>query len=212
MVSFRATRGPLFPKPASCLGLFLLFPSLTQNAQSESVRDGENTSFWPKDNYLLKRHGPKHMEKSVAVGMTIFYGSLFLLGVPGNFLTCLIIFMNSYMRAAPNYYLFNLAVADILTLSIGKLYSIFINYLYPFWLWACQSNPKNCFLSAVFVWWCKTNLDTFESYFCILSFSVNSCHFVSRYVNHGPLQWSLRNLTFDTFLFRNDVVCINICG
>ena len=66
------------------------------------------------------------MEKSVAVGMTIFYGSLFLLGVPGNFLTCLIIFMNSYMRAAPNYYLFNLAVADILTLSIGKLYSIFI--------------------------------------------------------------------------------------
>ena len=77
-----------------------------------------------KDDYLLKRHGPKHMEKSVAVGMTIFYGSLFLLGVPGNFLTCLIIFMNSYMRAAPNYYLFNLAVADILTLSIGKLYSI----------------------------------------------------------------------------------------
>ena len=69
------------------------------------------------------------MEKSVAVGMTIFYGSLFLLGVPGNFLTCLIIFMNSYMRAAPNYYLFNLAVADILTLSIGKLYSIFIYFL-----------------------------------------------------------------------------------
>ena len=53
--------------------------------------------------------------------MTVFYATLFLMGVPGNFLTCLIIFMNSYMRASPNYYLFNLAVADILTLSIGKI-------------------------------------------------------------------------------------------
>ena len=150
--------------------LELLFEQLCfkpRNSQSESMRDGENTSIWPKDNYLLKRHGPKHMEKSVAVGMTIFYGSLFLLGVPGNFLTCLIIFMNSYMRAAPNYYLFNLAVADILTLSIGKLYSIFI-----FWLWAHQSNPNNCFLSAIFVLWCR------QVYRCLSLFSL-CCHFMS---------------------------------
>ena len=73
------------------------------------------------------------MEKSVAVGMTVFYATLFLMGVPGNFLTCLIIFMNSYMRASPNYYLFNLAVADILTLSIGKIL-IFIFFLVDFWL------------------------------------------------------------------------------
>ena len=112
----------------------------------------KSTIFWPKDNYLLKRHGPKHMEKSVAVGMTIFYGSLFLLGVPGNFLTCLIIFMNSYMRAAPNYYLFNLAVADILTLSIGKLYFTFL----------IASSPKQS-----------------KKLLFILSFCVNPCHFVS---------------------------------
>ena len=135
----------------------------------------KNTSFWPKDNYLLKRHGPKHMEKSVAVGMTIFYGSLFLLGVPGNFLTCLIIFMNSYMRAAPNYYLFNLAVADILTLSIGKLYSILS--LFIFWLWDRQS-----FLSAVIVWWCIKQVYKYMSYFFMLSFCVNSCRSVSSYV------------------------------
>ena len=112
------------------------------------------------------------MEKSVAVGMTIFYGSLFLLGVPGNFLTCLIIFMNSYMRAAPNYYLFNLAVADILTLSIGKLYSIFIYFL-------IVRSPKlfiSCFCLMVY----KTSL--YMSYFCMLSFCVNSCRSVSSYV------------------------------
>ena len=52
--------------------------------------------------------------------MTAFYVSLFTIGVSGNFLTCLIIFMNSYMRTPPNYYLFNLAVTDIITQSIGK--------------------------------------------------------------------------------------------
>merc|ERR1711971_1394390 len=39
-------------------------------------RHWDELSKFEKDNYLLKRHGPKHMEKSVAVGMTIFYGSL----------------------------------------------------------------------------------------------------------------------------------------
>ena len=160
----------------------------------------KSTFFWPKDDYLLRRHGPKHMEKSVAVGMTIFYGSLFLLGVPGNFLTCLIIFMNSYMRAAPNYYLFNLAVADILTLSIGKLYSILS--LFIFWFWARQSNPKNCFLSAVFVWWCKTSLDMFESYFFMLSFWVNSCHFVS-----SNVILHLTHICLDMMLYVGIHVC-----
>ena len=74
-----------------------------------------------KENYLLKIYGPKHrFQKNVAVGMTMFYVWLFALGIPGNFLTCLIIFMNSYMRTPPNYYLFNLAITDIITLTIGK--------------------------------------------------------------------------------------------
>ena len=79
-----------------------------------------NLTAAQKERYLLSAHGPKHMETTLATGMTVFYAFLFLLGVPGNLLTCLIIFMNSYMRASPNYFLFNLAVADIITLVIGK--------------------------------------------------------------------------------------------
>ena len=67
------------------------------------------------------RFGKQHrFKKNIAMVMTAFYVSLFMIGVSGNFLTCLIIFMNSYMRTPPNYYLFNLAVTDILTQSIGK--------------------------------------------------------------------------------------------
>ena len=67
------------------------------------------------------RFGKQHrFKKNIAMVMTAFYVSLFMIGVSGNFLTCLIIFMNSYMRTPPNYYLFNLAVTDIITQSIGK--------------------------------------------------------------------------------------------
>ena len=81
----------------------------------------KDLSLSEKEAYLLKAHGPKHLAKDWAIGMTLFYIFLFFTGVPGNLLTCLIIFMNSYMRASPNYFLFNLAIADIMTLMLGKL-------------------------------------------------------------------------------------------
>lgn len=84
------------------------------------VQKWSEFSLEEKDRYLLQMHGPKQMETGKAVGMTTFYTLLLVFGVPGNFLTCLIIFMNSYMWASPNYFLFNLAVADIITLVIGE--------------------------------------------------------------------------------------------
>lgn len=91
---------------------------VTSNKTSETW---SSLSEEEKERYLLNVHGPAQLETNWAVGMTTFYSFLFLLGVPGNFLTCLIIFMNSYMWASPNYFLFNLAVTDIITLVIGKL-------------------------------------------------------------------------------------------
>ena len=49
--------------------------------------------------------------------LTIFYGALMAIGIPGNLLTCFIIATNSYMRTPPNFFLFNLAAADLLTLT-----------------------------------------------------------------------------------------------
>jgi hypothetical protein len=73
-----------------------------------------------KDAYLQQAHGPRELDRRLAVPMTVFYVVLFFAGIPGNLLTCLIIIWNSYMRAPPNFFLFNLAVADIITLSVGK--------------------------------------------------------------------------------------------
>ena len=74
-----------------------------------------------KDAYILRRYGPKQYEQNTAVPMTVFYLVLFVAGVPGNLLTCLIILWNSYMRAPPNFFLFNLAIVDIITLTMGKI-------------------------------------------------------------------------------------------
>lgn len=102
----------------------LLFNKTTLSNISGSIaKSWKSLSIDEKERYLLQIHGPKQLETNWAVGMTTFYAFLFLLGVPGNFLTCLIIFMNSYMWASPNYFLFNLAVTDIITLVIGKMQS-----------------------------------------------------------------------------------------
>ena len=54
--------------------------------------------------------------------LSSYYGTLLLVGVPGNILTCLIILTNPYMRTAPNIFLFNLAVVDLVTLTMSKLF------------------------------------------------------------------------------------------
>ena len=72
-----------------------------------------------KDAYIRKFYPPK-FDQDTALPMTVFYAILFFAGVPGNLLTCFIILLNSYMRAPPNFFLFNLAIVDIITLTIGK--------------------------------------------------------------------------------------------
>lgn len=63
---------------------------------------------------------PQKHSITVTTGLTIYYGILLLVGIPGNGLTCLIILTNSYMRTAPNIFIFNIALADQITLITGK--------------------------------------------------------------------------------------------
>lgn len=52
--------------------------------------------------------------------LTFTYCLLFLTGVTGNISTCIVIARNSYMHTVTNYYLFSLAVSDVLTLIFGE--------------------------------------------------------------------------------------------
>ena len=71
--------------------------------------------------YLEEVIGPqKKYGKSKIWIPTIFYSAVSILGIPGNILTCMTILTNSYMRTAPNYFILNLAVTDLITLAGGK--------------------------------------------------------------------------------------------
>ncbi|KFM70081.1 Neuromedin-U receptor 2, partial [Stegodyphus mimosarum] len=60
--------------------------------------------------------GPKRLPLNWLIPLTFVYSVIFLTGIVGNVCTCLVIARNQYMQTATNCYLFNLAIADMMTL------------------------------------------------------------------------------------------------
>ncbi|XP_044263083.1 pyrokinin-1 receptor-like [Tribolium madens] len=56
---------------------------------------------------------------SLVIPVTVVYGVIFVTGVIGNVSTCIVISCNKSMHTATNYYLFSLAVSDMLLLISG---------------------------------------------------------------------------------------------
>ncbi|XP_054710857.1 pyrokinin-1 receptor-like [Uloborus diversus] len=70
-----------------------------------------------------------------AAVMTFIYLVILVTGVIGNVCTCIVIARNRYMHTATNYYLFSLAVSDLLLLILGTpqdLSHLWSKYPYPF--------------------------------------------------------------------------------
>ncbi|KAK9505560.1 hypothetical protein O3M35_009582 [Rhynocoris fuscipes] len=55
----------------------------------------------------------------IVIAMTVLYSLIFLTGVIGNVSTCIVIARNRHMHTATNYYLFSLAISDLLLLISG---------------------------------------------------------------------------------------------
>lgn len=63
--------------------------------------------------------GPVRDSDTITIVMTIVYVLILLTGVTGNLITCLVIVRKRYMHTATNYYLFSLAVSDLMLLILG---------------------------------------------------------------------------------------------
>ena len=61
----------------------------------------------------------QHVEVSLVL-VTIFYVVVFLCGVVGNLLVCVVIARSKCLHSAMNYYLISLALADLILLILGK--------------------------------------------------------------------------------------------
>ncbi|XP_026815961.1 pyrokinin-1 receptor-like isoform X1 [Rhopalosiphum maidis] len=94
----------------------------------------ENT--WDND-YIMPKRDPLY----IVVPMTIMYSVIFVTGVIGNSITCMVIAKHKYMHTATNYYLFSLAMSDLILLVSGlpqEMWSIWSRYPYVFGEIFCQ--------------------------------------------------------------------------
>lgn len=68
------------------------------------------------------------------VYMFVIYGCMAIIGIVGNVITCLVILSNKFMHTATNFYLLNLALADLMIL----FFCCPVNHLIP------KNNDFNC--------------------------------------------------------------------
>jgi hypothetical protein len=79
--------------------------------------------------------GPVRDPLYIVIPITISYALIFITGLVGNVVTCIVIARNKHMHTATNYYLFSLAVSDLLLLVSGlpqEMYCIWSRYPYVF--------------------------------------------------------------------------------
>lgn len=77
---------------------------------------------------------------SILVTITVIYSLIFVVGLVGNIITCIVISRNKSMHTATNYYLFNLAITDMLMLLSAMppdLYNAWYPSQYPFGSLTC---------------------------------------------------------------------------
>lgn len=71
----------------------------------------------------------------IVIPISIIYCLIFITGVVGNVVTCIVIARNKYMHTATNYYLFSLAISDLLLLVSGlpqEIVTMWCRYPYLF--------------------------------------------------------------------------------
>ncbi|XP_046595369.1 neuromedin-U receptor 2-like [Neodiprion lecontei] len=68
--------------------------------------------------YLAITLGQQYRDLDFAIPMTLTYVTIFITGVFGNVMTCLVLIRNPTMQTATNYYLFSLAISDLTLLLL----------------------------------------------------------------------------------------------
>ncbi|XP_053984457.1 pyrokinin-1 receptor-like [Hylaeus volcanicus] len=117
-----------------------LMPGMS-NVTYPDLQDHSQDSFGlyndthPEDSFVSNHHPPYRDSLYIVVPVTIIYISIFVTGTIGNISTCIVIARNKSMHTATNYYLFSLAVSDLLLLVSGlppEIYMVWCKYPYIF--------------------------------------------------------------------------------
>jgi hypothetical protein len=109
--------------PDSNWSAITLPTTILTDALASPGSPGNLTSTW----------GPKRDPLYIVVPITVIYAVILLTGLVGNVSTCVVIARNKHMHTATNYYLFSLAVSDLLLLVSGLPQEMYYNWSrYPY--------------------------------------------------------------------------------
>ncbi|XP_010188507.1 PREDICTED: neuromedin-U receptor 1 [Mesitornis unicolor] len=139
--------GPAFLLPQQDFPVEPLSPDLCSRTHPETLFDPTDANLTEeqlRDKYL----GPRR--SSFFIPVCVIYLVIFVVGAVGNTLTCIVILRHRFMRTPTNYYLFSLAVSDLLVLLLGmplELYHLWSNY--PFLLGTSGCYFKTLLFEAV---------------------------------------------------------------
>lgn len=91
------------------------------STNSTTQFDDNVNSYEMNSDVISKSHSFSAANSMVVlIVLTVIYVIIFVLGVLGNVITCIVIAKNKSMHTAVNFYLFSLAVSDLLLLLSGK--------------------------------------------------------------------------------------------
>ncbi|XP_053930077.1 neuromedin-U receptor 1 isoform X2 [Cuculus canorus] len=147
MIPYVNCSSPEFSLPHQDFPVESIRPNLCNKIYPETLfdpKDANLTEDQLRDKYL----GPQRSNFFVPV--CVIYLLIFVVGAVGNTLTCIVILRHRFMRTPTNYYLFSLAVSDLLVLLLGmplELYDLWSNY--PFLLGASGCYFKTLLFEAV---------------------------------------------------------------
>ncbi|NXJ73617.1 NMUR1 protein, partial [Trogon melanurus] len=138
---------PEFPLPQQDVPVEPISPNLCNRTHQEALFDSKDANL-TEEQLRNKYLGPRR--SSFFVPVCVIYLLIFVVGAVGNTLTCIVIRRHRFMRTPTNYYLFSLAVSDLLVLLLGmplELYDMWSNY--PFLLGTIGCYFKTLLFEAV---------------------------------------------------------------
>lgn len=89
--------------------------------QNQDGNNNATTSSYDRKALLESMLGPQKKPFSFVFFMGTTYMLIFICGIIGNISTCFVVIFNNCMHTTTNYYLFSLAVSDVLSLLMGNI-------------------------------------------------------------------------------------------